>query len=124
MRLRLFVSTVLVVLYGVFRSFYTPSVHAVVEAQLAPLQVGNASIQYGLSRTMTIADFVGAFFTLLLISSLVFVWLAFYLSQSAPKLEPSKMDRFLMRRFPLSEPIMQPVTTSVETAVPTATSHS
>lgn len=82
MRMRLFVSTVLVVLYGVFRSFYTSSVHAVVEAQLSPLQVGNDSVQYGLSRAMTIADFIGAFVVLLLVAVLGFMWLVYYLSHS------------------------------------------
>lgn len=121
MRTRLVVSTILIALYGAFRSFYTANARYIVEAQLAPLQVTNDNIQYGLSRAMTIADFVSAFLTLLLVSSLVFMWLAFYLSQSEPKMEPSKIDRFFMRQFPFSEPVMMTTITPTETAVPVPT---
>jgi hypothetical protein len=96
MRTRLFISTILVVLYGAFRSFYTVNARYIVEAQLAPLQVGNDNIQYGLSRAMTIADFVGAFMLLLLITSLVFIWLTYYLSHTNPKMKAGKMDKVLM----------------------------
>ncbi|MBE2222189.1 MAG: hypothetical protein IAF02_11640 [Anaerolineae bacterium] len=99
MRMRLFVSTVLVVLYSVFRSFYTPAVHAVVEAQLAPLQAGDDSIQYGLSRVLTIADFVSAFVLLLLVSTLIFMWLVYYLNHSQPKVKPSKLDHLFRHVF-------------------------
>ena len=117
MRTRLVISAILVALYGAFRSFYTANARTLVEAQLAPLQVGNDNIQYGLSSTLTIADFVSAFLMLLIVSSLIFMWLAFYLSHSAPKLEPSKVDRFFMRHFSPSE-------TGMMTTMETETSNS
>jgi len=102
MRSRLFISTVLVAIYGVFRSAYTPYARSLVQTQLAPFQVGNNNLQYGLSRTMTIADFVGAFVALLILSCLTFIWLAYYLSQSEPKMKPSKLDHLLMGVLVLS----------------------
>ena len=114
MRTRLVISTILVALYGAFRSFYTANARTLVEAQLAPLQVGNDNIQYGLSSTLTIADFVGAFFMMMIVSSLIFMWLVFYLSHSAPKLEPNKVDRFFMRHVSPSETGMM-TTTGMET---------
>jgi hypothetical protein len=117
MRTRLVISAILVTLYGAFRSFYTVNARYIVEAQLAPLQVTNDNIQYGLSSTLTIADFVGAFFMMMIVSSLIFMWLSFYLNHSAPKLEPSKVDRFFMRHFSPSE-------TGMMTTMETDTSNS
>ena len=102
MRSRLFISTVLIAIYGVFRSAYTPYARSLVQTQLAPFQVGNNNLQYGLSRTMTIADFVDAFVALLILSCLTFIWLAYYLSQSEPKMTPSKLDHLLMGVLVLS----------------------
>ena len=84
MRMRLFISAALAVLYGVFRSLYTPYARLIVQAKLSPLQIGGDDIQYGLSRAMTIADFVSAFITLLLVASLVLIWLTYYLSRTSP----------------------------------------
>ena len=83
MRTRLVISAILIALYGAFRSIYTTNARYIVEAQLTPLQVTNDNIQYGLSRAMTIADFVSAFVTLLLITSLIFIWLVYYLNYHA-----------------------------------------
>ena len=96
MRTRLVISAILIAIYGVFRSLYTSSARYIVAAQLAPLQVGNDNIQYGLSRAMTIADFVSAFATLLLITSLIFIWLVYYLDRTNPKMKPGKLDKVLM----------------------------
>jgi hypothetical protein len=124
MRIRLFVSGVLVVLYGIFQSLYTPYARYIVEAQLAPLQVGGDCIQYGLSRNLTIADFISAFMLLLLVSSLIFMWLAYYLSHSELKMEPSKLDRFFMRVLSLTDLALSPTSKRIETAVSTPTPNS
>jgi hypothetical protein len=96
MRTRLVISAILIALYGAFRSIYTTNARYIVEAQLTPLQVTNDNIQYGLSRAMTIADFVSAFVTLLLITSLIFIWLVYYLNRSNPKMKPGKLEKVLV----------------------------
>jgi hypothetical protein len=50
------------------------------------------------------------------------MWVAFYLSHSEPKLEPSKLDRFFMRHFSDDEPVLMPTETAV--SVPTTTPNS
>jgi hypothetical protein len=55
---------------------------------------------------------------MLIVSSLVFMWIVFYLSHSEPKLEPSKVDRFFMRHSEPSEPSM--MTLEAGTAVSTS----
>ncbi len=94
MRIRLFISAVFVVVYGVFRSVYASQARYLLEAQLAPLQVSN-NLQYGLSRMMTISDFVNLLFILLMVTVLGFMWLVYYMNQSEPNLEPGKMDQVL-----------------------------
>ncbi|MBK6324476.1 MAG: hypothetical protein KA362_14670 [Chloroflexi bacterium] len=83
MRNRIFTSVVFVVLYGFFRTVFVAWYDSVLQAQLSPLRLADASVQYGLSQSMTLIDTIIYLATLGVLSVLLFVWLSYILEKRA-----------------------------------------
>ena len=96
MRIRLILSALLVVAYGAFRSIYPSQAHYIVQAQLAPQQVSNSNIQYGFFHFISSPDSLVFFMSLVLVTSLIVIWISYYVSRHEPKMKAGKMEKSLI----------------------------
>jgi len=83
MRYRLGISLVFIAVYGFFRTIWLARYAEMVQAQAAALPLTRSTVQYGLSRSMTLTDVIASLATLGVLSVLLFVWLTYVLEHRA-----------------------------------------